>query len=416
MEEERVQRKLAAILIADVFGYSRLMRDDEVETVNTLSVYREVMTGLIRQHRGRIVDAKGDNILSEFPSIVDAMQSAVAIQKELGARNAQLPENRMMQFRIGINIGDVIQEGDSIYGDGVNIAARLESMADPGGICISRMAYDQIESKLPLAYEYLGEQHVKNINKPLYAYRVIIDPENRTQEEMQSEQHGNKKEHRHSEHKSGGERFEKSFLQAKDHLKDFAKDIKEDEQLGETFKEIKDQVRFFADDMTGSPERRKRALKNLIQNTHIRIFLGFACILFLINATISFGTWWFLYPLVSIGLAIYLHWLKVSFLSPEKIKRMRQRLLQKELTQLDMKAQSDKKTRNRLERRVKARVRFYRHVYIYVGVNVFLILINLITNPFSWWFHFPLLGWGTGLFFHWMKISMRRLKEGTSSR
>jgi len=409
MEEERVQRKLAAILVADVFGYSRLMRDDEIKTVNTLSAYREVMTSLIRQHRGRIVDAKGDNILSEFPSVVDAMQSAVSIQKELSAHNAQLPENRKMHFRIGINIGDVIQEGDSIYGDGVNIAARLESMAEPGGICISRMAYDQIESKLPLGYEYLGEQHVKNINKPLYAYRVIIDPENIAREEMQSEQYDSKKKPRHSKHKSDGKQFEKSFLKAKDHLKDFAKDMKEDEQLGETFHEIKDQVRSFADDIAGSPERRQRALHSLIQNTHIRVFLGLTGIFFLINAAISFGTWWFLYPLVSFGLALYLHWLKVSFLSPEKIKIMRQRLLQEELAQLDTKAQNDRKTRKRLERHVKARVRFYRHVYTYAGINAFLLLLNLIISPFNWWFHFPLLGWGAGLFFHWMKISMRRI-------
>ena len=141
MNEEQAQRKLAAIFIADVAGYSRMMRDDEMATVNILSTYREVMVTLIRQHRGRIVDTAGDNVLAEFSSVVDAMQSAVSIQKELKARNADLQEHRKMQFRVGINIGDVIQDGDRIYGDGVNIAARLETLADPGGICISRMAF-----------------------------------------------------------------------------------------------------------------------------------------------------------------------------------------------------------------------------------------------------------------------------------
>lgn len=153
MDDEKYQRKLAAIFHADVVGYSKLMRDDEMATVNTISEYRELMATLIRQHRGRIVDTSGDNILAEFPSVVDAMQTAVSVQKEIRSHNAILPEHRWMQFRIGINIGDVIQEGDRIYGDGVNIAARLQTLAEPGGICISRMAYDQIESKLPLGYE-----------------------------------------------------------------------------------------------------------------------------------------------------------------------------------------------------------------------------------------------------------------------
>jgi adenylate cyclase len=138
MTAQEVKRKLSAIFSADVEGYSRLMSQDEVATVQTLTAYREVMTGLIQQHRGRVVDSHGDNLLAEFSSVVDTVQCAVALQKEFQARNAELPEDRRMEFRIGINLGDVIEEGDRIYGDGVNIAARLEALADPGGICISK--------------------------------------------------------------------------------------------------------------------------------------------------------------------------------------------------------------------------------------------------------------------------------------
>ena len=175
MPDKNVKRRLAAILSADVKGYSRLMRDDEMATIRTINAYREVMTILVEQHHGRVVDSPGDNMLAEFSSVVDGVQAATAIQKELKSRNARLPNKRKMEFRIGINLGDIIAEGERIYGDGVNIAARLEGLADPGGICISRTAYDQIEDKLPLAYEYLGEMNVKNIPRPIRAYRVIIE-------------------------------------------------------------------------------------------------------------------------------------------------------------------------------------------------------------------------------------------------
>lgn len=174
---DRVKRKLAAILSADVKGYSRLMSQDEVSTIRTLTVYREAMTKLIQEYRGRVVDAPGDNVLVEFGSVVDAVQCAVAVQNELHARNSALPENRKMAFRIGINLGDVIEESERIYGDGVNIAARLEGLAEPGGICISGTAYDQIEDKLPFEYEFLGKQTVKNIKKPVRVYRVEMKAE-----------------------------------------------------------------------------------------------------------------------------------------------------------------------------------------------------------------------------------------------
>jgi adenylate cyclase len=176
MSAESFKRKLTAILSADVKGYSRLMGENEAETVKTLTAYRKIMGELIQQHRGRVIDSPGDNILAEFASVVDAVQCAVAAQNEFKARNAELPENRRMEFRVGVNLGDVIEEENRIYGDGVNIAARLESLADPGGICISKTAFDQIETKLPLGYEYLGDQTVKNIAKPVGAYRVLMDP------------------------------------------------------------------------------------------------------------------------------------------------------------------------------------------------------------------------------------------------
>ena len=176
MAEEGFKRKLTAILSADVEGYSRLMGHDEEATVRSLTAYREVLTTLIQQHNGKVVDSPGDNLLAEFASVVDAVQCAVAVQKEIKARNDQLPEDRRMLFRIGINLGDVIQEKERIYGDGVNIAARLEGLSEPGGICISKTAFDHIESKLPYGYDFLGDQTVKNIAKPVGAYRVLMDP------------------------------------------------------------------------------------------------------------------------------------------------------------------------------------------------------------------------------------------------
>ncbi len=170
-----MERKLAAILSADVKGYSRLMGEDEEATIRTLTTYRELISSLIQQHRGRVVDSPGDNLLAEFASVVDAVRCAVKIQHALKTKNAELPEHRQMQFRIGINLGDVIVEGERIYGDGVNIAARLESLAEAGGLCISGTVYDQVETKLLLTYEYLGEQTVKNIAKPVRVFRVMMD-------------------------------------------------------------------------------------------------------------------------------------------------------------------------------------------------------------------------------------------------
>jgi adenylate cyclase len=156
-----LKRKLAAILSADAVGYSRLMADNEEATVHTIKSYRKVIESLIVEHRGRLVDSPGDNMLAEFPSVVDALRCAWDVQKEIKSRNSELPENRRMTFRIGINLGDVIEEEGRIYGDGVNVAARLESLAEAGGILISGAVYNHAKNKVPFRYEDQGEQSVK---------------------------------------------------------------------------------------------------------------------------------------------------------------------------------------------------------------------------------------------------------------
>ena len=176
MERRVFHRKLTAILSADVAGYGRLMQNDEAATVRTLQAYKQIFSDFIEQHSGRVVDAPGDNLLAEFASVVDAVECAVEVQKELHARNAELPDHRKMLYRMGVNLGDVIEEGDRIYGDGVNIAARLESIGAPGGLFISKSAFDQVETKLPLVFEYIGEQSVKNVAKPVGVYRVVLWP------------------------------------------------------------------------------------------------------------------------------------------------------------------------------------------------------------------------------------------------
>jgi adenylate cyclase len=177
MATEGFKRKLTAILSADVKGYSRLMGEDEEATVRTITAYREVIASVVQKYRGRVVDSPGDNLLAEFASVLDAVRSGVEIQEELKSRNAELPDQRQMEFRIGVNLGDVIHEAERIYGDGVNVAARVESLAEAGGICVSGTVFDQIETKLPLGYEFLGERGVKNIAKPVRVYKVLMDPE-----------------------------------------------------------------------------------------------------------------------------------------------------------------------------------------------------------------------------------------------
>jgi len=176
IDANNVKRKLTAILSADVEGYSRLMGEDEIATIRTLKNFKEIMATLIQQYRGRVVDAPGDNLLAEFASVVDAVQCAVEIQREIAECNEESSQECKMNFRIGINLGDVVEEEDRIYGDGVNIAARMESLCEGGGVCISGTAFEHVENKLDLEFEDLGEHEVKNITKPVRVYRVLSYP------------------------------------------------------------------------------------------------------------------------------------------------------------------------------------------------------------------------------------------------
>jgi DNA-binding response OmpR family regulator len=171
-----LKRRLRAILSADAKDYSRLMADDEISTISTLRACRDLMGSQVQRHAGRVVDSPGDNMLAEFGSVVTAVQCAMKIQRDLKAQNDAMPEDRRMEFRIGINLGDVVLENQRIYGDGVNIAARIEALADAGGICISGTVFDQVEDKLALNYEFMGEKNVKNIRRPVRVYRVVMGP------------------------------------------------------------------------------------------------------------------------------------------------------------------------------------------------------------------------------------------------
>ena len=176
MNQDRARRKLTTILAADVAGYSRLMGDNEEATLRTLKTYREIIDGLIARHEGRIFSTAGDSVLAEFGSAVEAVRAAISIEEELKVRNAELAEQRQMKFRIGINVGDVMVEGDNLFGDGVNVAARLEGLAQPGGICISGSAFDQVKNKLSIGFENIGPQEVKNIAEPVQTFRLIPGP------------------------------------------------------------------------------------------------------------------------------------------------------------------------------------------------------------------------------------------------
>ena len=170
----RVGRRLAAIVAADVVGYSRLMGIDEVGTARALREHRKVADALVAKHGGRIVKTTGDGVLLEFPSVVDAVECAVAVQAVMAQRNEGIPQDRRMLFRIGINLGDILIEGEDILGDGVNVAARLEGIAEPGGICISASAYDQVRGKVAVEFTDLGEQSLKNIDRPVRVYAATL--------------------------------------------------------------------------------------------------------------------------------------------------------------------------------------------------------------------------------------------------
>lgn len=175
--EQKPIRKLRAILSADAKGYSLLMADDEAFTIKILKEYRDIMSMKIERYNGRVVDSPGDNLLAEFSSVLDAVECAVEIQKKLKKENERFVDDKRLQFRIGLNIGDIVQDGNRIYGSGVNVAARIEGLAEPGGICISRSAYDQVKDNIDLEFEYLGEQKVKNVKDPVRVYKVFMASE-----------------------------------------------------------------------------------------------------------------------------------------------------------------------------------------------------------------------------------------------
>ena len=183
MATGRVERRLAAILAADVAGYSRLMGEDEEGTLAALkAIRRELADPKIKEHRGRIAKTTGDGLLLEFASVVDAVRCAVDVQREMAERNADVPHDRRVELRMGINVGDVIRDGRDTYGDGVNVAARLEALAEPGGICVSRVVRDQVRDKLAFSFEDLGEQQVKNIARPIRVHRIVLGERPRSAE------------------------------------------------------------------------------------------------------------------------------------------------------------------------------------------------------------------------------------------
>ncbi len=176
MKSDEVIRKLTTIMAADVVGYSKLMSEDEEGTLKTFRSYRKIIDGLIEKHGGRIFNTAGDAVLAEFNSAVECVRCTISIQEELNTRNAELPEDKQIKLRIGINVGDVMIEGDDLFGDGVNVAARLEGLAQPGGVCISASTFEQVKNKLSIGFEDLGPQNVKNIPHPIGAFQIMSSP------------------------------------------------------------------------------------------------------------------------------------------------------------------------------------------------------------------------------------------------
>ena len=171
-----IARRRVAVLSADAKGYSRLMGEDELGTVQTIRGHRAVMREAVLRFNGRVVDSAGDNLLAEFASVVDAVACAVDIQRALGERNARLADDRRLEFRIGVNLGEIIADDERIYGDTVNVAARIEGLADAGGVSVSDTVYEHVATKLPIAWESLGAQVVKNIQRPIRVFRALLDP------------------------------------------------------------------------------------------------------------------------------------------------------------------------------------------------------------------------------------------------
>src|SRR5215475_2374153 len=167
MDETHVERRLAAILVADIAGYSRLMAEDEAATVTALKGHQSVVLPMVEAHGGRIQDTAGDGILAEFRSVQQAVECAIAIQRTMAERNAAVPPSRQMRFRIGVNLGDVMYDGVRVYGDGLNVAARVQEIAEPGGICVTALVHEEVDPRITLAFEDLGAQRLKNIPRPV---------------------------------------------------------------------------------------------------------------------------------------------------------------------------------------------------------------------------------------------------------
>src|SRR5712691_4931421 len=175
MEEAQVERRLASILVADIAGYSRLMDEDEAATVTAIKGHQAVVLPMVEAHGGRIQDTAGDGILAEFRSVLQAVECALAIQRTMAERNAEVPPARQMRFRIGVNFGDVMYDGARVYGDGLNIAARVQALAEPGGICVTALVHDEVGARTSLAFADLGDQSLKNIPRPVRVFRVRLD-------------------------------------------------------------------------------------------------------------------------------------------------------------------------------------------------------------------------------------------------
>ncbi|MCX2722447.1 adenylate/guanylate cyclase domain-containing protein [Roseibium salinum] len=205
---QRVKRRLAAVMCADVAHYSKLMERDEDGTLNRLKAYRDVMSSLTERHNGRIVNTWGDAVIIEFSSVIEAVQCAVDIQNELSLRNAEVPDATRMEFRIGINLGDIMVEGDDIYGDGVNVAARLQELAPKGGIMLSQSVYDQVRTKMALGFDPQGLRQVKNVTDPVETYSVRLGGRNDPQEPS-GHSSGAETAAPHQEHAAEDSRWEK---------------------------------------------------------------------------------------------------------------------------------------------------------------------------------------------------------------
>jgi adenylate cyclase len=273
VNEARVERKLTTVLCADAAGYSRLMDEDEEATLALLTEHRETFTGFIARHRGTLVNTAGDSVLADFPSVVEAVQCALEVQRELGARNSQLPENKRLDFRIGINLGDVMVKNGDLFGEGVNIASRLEQIATPGGICVSGPVYEQVHNKLSVGFEFLGPRSVKNIAEqvPVYRLKTGVEQGRAAPAEKVSV-------HRRRDFKYRGKRRRHET------------GTEDDTVEAQVMKQVARLRRFYR---------------------HLTWYGALVGFLFLINLVTSTKYWWFFWPAFGLGIPLVAHALRV---------------------------------------------------------------------------------------------------------